>query len=121
MSGRKSIWLFHNLLQNKCLCSSHLEHRRACYYFNTNMPISKPLFSLDLHPHNYDRLDVMRKVWTYKRRGIKGWWIGWYESGKRKAKALPTKALAEHYRQIKYTQLNSDVFLIISWAKLTLM
>jgi len=41
---------------------------------------------------------------------MKGWWIGWYESGKRKAKALPTKGLAEHYRQIKYVQLNSDVF-----------
>jgi hypothetical protein len=36
--------------------------------------------------------------------------VGWYESGIRKTKALPTKALAEHYRQIKYTQLNSDVF-----------
>lgn len=35
---------------------------------------------------------------------------GWYESGKRKAKALPTETLAEHYRHIKYTQLNSDVF-----------
>jgi hypothetical protein len=45
---------------------------------------------------------------TSKR--IKGWWVGWYESGKRKAKALPTKALAEHYRQIKYAQMNSDVF-----------
>jgi len=53
----------------------------------------------------------VRKVWTYKRKGIKGWWVGWYESGKRKAKVLPTKALAEHYRQIKYTQLNSDVFI----------
>jgi len=52
----------------------------------------------------------MRKVWAYKRKGIKRWWVGWYESGKRKAKALPTKALAEHYRQIKYSQLNSDVF-----------
>jgi len=52
----------------------------------------------------------MKKVWIYKRKGVKGWWIGWYESGKRKAKALPSKALAEHYRQIKYTQLNSDVF-----------
>ncbi len=28
----------------------------------------------------------------------------------RKAKALPTKVLAEHYRQIKYSQLNSEVF-----------
>ena len=52
----------------------------------------------------------MRKTWVYKRKGIKGWWVGWYESGKRKMKALPTKALAEHFRKIKYTQLNSDVF-----------
>lgn len=52
----------------------------------------------------------MRKVWVYKRKGIKGWWCGWYESGKRKSKALPSKELAEHYKQIKYTQLNSDVF-----------
>ena len=52
----------------------------------------------------------MKKVWIYKRKGVRGWWIGWYESGKRKAKALPSKALAEHFRQIKYTQLNSDVF-----------
>jgi len=36
--------------------------------------------------------------------------VGWYESGIRKAKALPTKELAEHFKQIKYTQLNSDVF-----------
>jgi integrase len=52
----------------------------------------------------------MRKVWVYKRNNIKGWWCGWYESGKRKSKALPSKDLAEHYRHIKYTQLNSDVF-----------
>jgi hypothetical protein len=38
----------------------------------------------------------MKKVWIYKRKNIQGWWIGWYESGKRKAKALPSKALAEH-------------------------
>ena len=36
--------------------------------------------------------------------------MGWYESGKRKAKALPSKELAEHFKNIKYTQLNSDVF-----------
>jgi len=45
----------------------------------------------------------MRKVWIYKRKNIKGWWVGWYESGKRKSKALPSKDLAEHYKQIKYT------------------
>jgi integrase len=52
----------------------------------------------------------MRKAWIYKRKGIRGWWVGWYESNKRKAKALPTRKLAEHYCQLKYSQLNSDVF-----------
>ena len=61
-------------------------------------------------PKTADTMDTMRKPWVYKRRHIKGWWCGWYEGGKRKAKALPTKALAEHFRHIKYTQLNSDVF-----------
>ncbi|KKK52270.1 hypothetical protein LCGC14_3106610, partial [marine sediment metagenome] len=35
---------------------------------------------------------------------------GWYENGCRKAKALPSKKLAEHFCQLKYSQLNSDVF-----------
>ena len=52
----------------------------------------------------------MRKTWIYKRKGIKGWWVGWYESGSRKSKALPSKKLAEHFCQLKYSQLNSDVF-----------
>jgi integrase len=52
----------------------------------------------------------MKKIWVYKRAGIKGWWVGWYESGKRKAKAIPSRELAEHFKHIKYTQLNSDVF-----------
>ena len=63
----------------------------------------------------------MKKVWVYKRKSTKGWYVGWYESGKRKAKALPTKALAEHYRRIKYSQLNSDVFtgtVAVDWAQM---
>ena len=63
----------------------------------------------------------MNKVWIYKRKRIKGWWIGWYEGGKRKAKALPSKALAEHFRQIKYVQLNSDVFtgtVTVDWPQM---
>ncbi len=47
--------------------------------------------------------------------------MGWYESGKRRTKAFPTKSLAEHYRQIKYTQLNSDVFtgtVTVDWAQM---
>jgi hypothetical protein len=57
-----------------------------------------------------DMIETMRKPWVYKRKNVKGWWVGWYEGGRRKAKALPSKALAEHFRHIKYTQLNSDVF-----------
>jgi len=52
----------------------------------------------------------MKKPWVYKRKNIKGWWVGRHEGSKRKAKALPNKELAEHFRHIKYTQLNSDVF-----------
>jgi integrase len=50
-----------------------------------------------------------------------GRYIGWYESGKRKTKALPNKALAEHFRKIKYAQLNSDVFtgtISVDWQKM---
>ena len=63
----------------------------------------------------------MKKIWVYKRTGIKGWWVGWYESGKRKAKALPSKELAEHFKYIKYTPLNSDVFtgvVVADWQQM---
>jgi len=63
----------------------------------------------------------MRKVWTYKRKNVKGYWVGWYEDGKRKSKSLPSKDLAEHYKQIKYAQLNSDVFtgiVTIEWQEM---
>ena len=63
----------------------------------------------------------MKKIWIYKRKNIKGWWCGWYESGKRKARALPNKELAEHYKHLKYTQLNSDVFtgqVLAEWSQM---
>jgi hypothetical protein len=46
-----------------------------------------------------DTIAAMKKPRIYKRKNVKGWWCGWYENGKRKAKALPAKA-----------QLNADVF-----------
>ncbi len=52
----------------------------------------------------------MRKTWTYQRKNIPGWWVGWYEGGRRKSKAFPNKALAQHFAKIKYQQVNSDVF-----------
>ena len=66
-------------------------------------------------------MDTMKKLWVYKRTGVKGWWVGWYESGNRKAKALPSKELAEHFKHIKYTQLNSDVFtgqVLADWSQM---
>ena len=32
--------------------------------------VLKAVFWLDSHPHNYDGLGVMRKVWMCKRKGI---------------------------------------------------
>lgn len=46
----------------------------------------------------------MRKTWVYRRKGIKGWWVSWYESDKRRAKALPSKELAVH-RIVKSSDL----------------
>ena len=63
----------------------------------------------------------MRKTWTYKREKIPGWWVGWYEGGKRKSKAFPNKTLADHFAQIKYQQINSDVFtsvVSVTWETL---
>lgn len=64
---------------------------------------------------------ITRKTWLYQRSKIKGWWVGWYEGGRRKSKAFPNKALAKHFAQIKYQQLNSDVFtsvISITWQTL---
>ena len=71
-------------------------------------PVSSRASDGDTEKCRYN--EAMKKAWIYKRKNVKGWWVGWYEGGKRKAKALPAKSLAEHFRHIKYTQLNSDVF-----------
>ena len=52
----------------------------------------------------------MKKTWVRQRKGLKGWWVSWYEGSKRKTKAFPNKVLADHFQQIKYVQLNSDVY-----------
>jgi len=57
-----------------------------------------------------DIMDTMRKPWVYKRKGIKGWWTGWYEGGKRKAKALPSKSLAEHFFATSSTHNSTQMF-----------
>jgi integrase len=55
-------------------------------------------------------MEDMKKPWVYERKDVNGWWVGWYEGGRRKAKSFPTKTLADHFKQVKYAQLNSDVF-----------
>jgi integrase len=72
--------------------------------------VHERLPQMTLYMKSVDTMETMKKPWIYKRKNVKGWWCGWYENSKRKAKALPTKALAEHFRHIKYAQLNSDVF-----------
>jgi integrase len=98
-----------------------LNHHKECLHFDTDLPLPHRPFWLDSHPYIYDTINTMKKVWIYKRKDIKGWWVGWYESSKRKAKALPSKELAEHYKQIKCTQLNSDVFtgtVLVDWNQM---
>ena len=52
----------------------------------------------------------MNKVRVAQRRGRDGWWVFWRELGRRCAKSLPEKRLADHYAKVKYQQLNADVF-----------
>lgn len=52
----------------------------------------------------------MKKPWVCQRKNVKGWWCGWYEAGRRHAKAFPNKVLADHFAKLKYAQLNSDVY-----------
>lgn len=64
----------------------------------------------------------MKKVWIYRRKGRKGYSVLWRENGRQLSKTLPTKALAEHYKQIKYAAINSDVFVgtaEVVWDELT--
>jgi len=103
------------------LCFALFKHCVACLHSDTNFDTSKQGFRLDSHTCNYDRIHIMKKVWIYKWKNINSWWVGWYESGNRRAKALLTKELAEHYKQIKYTQLNSDVFtgiVAVDWQQM---
>jgi len=98
-----------------------LDDLPVCLHFVTDLHISRPVLPLDSYPYNYDRVNIMKKVWVYKRKNVNGWWVGWYESGNRKAKSLPSKDLAEHYKHIKYTQLNSDVFtgqVLADWSQM---
>ena len=98
--------VFINLYKEKSWTFLQFELANSCLRLDTALPGFYTFFALDSHPYNYDRISTMKKAWIYRRKSIKGW----YESGKRKAKALPSKELAEHYKHIKYTQLNSDVF-----------
>ena len=80
-----------------------------------------PVFSCLIYNSIFTVYRIIKKVWVYKRTGVKGWWCGWYGSGIRKAKALPSKKLSEHFKHIKYTQLNSDVFtgqVLADWSQM---
>ena len=110
----------YNHLIYKDLYLSYFWILYSCHHFATTPQEIGCFFHL-IWTHEITINQGMKKTWIYKRKGIKGWWVGWYESGKRKTKALPSKALAEHFRKIKYAQLNSDVFtgiISVDWKKM---
>lgn len=77
----------------KCL------HRKPTISLYQSRPAMQPIYNRG-----------MKKPWVYRRKNVKGVWVGWYEAGRRRAKSFPNKALADHFAKIKYTQLNSDVY-----------
>jgi integrase len=53
----------------------------------------------------------MKKVSeVFIRKDRAGYWIRWQENGQRKFKQFNSKKEADHYRHIKYMQLNNDVY-----------
>jgi len=83
---------------------------RGCNSFE-NKDLS--LFGKDAKKVGRQLVAIMRNVGKpFKLKNKPGWWLRWTcpVVGKRIAKAFHTKALADHYRSILYTQLNSDVF-----------
>lgn len=53
----------------------------------------------------------MKKVSKpFQKKGHKGWFIRWFDNKKQVTRCLPTKAIADHYRHIKYQELNFEVF-----------
>jgi hypothetical protein len=44
----------------------------------------------------------MKKVWLYKRKAVKGWWVGWYESGKLKTRLWGHAKMDRDKKTLKY-------------------
>lgn len=63
----------------------------------------------------------MRKVSKpFQRKDRAGWWVRWFENGQKKHKSCSTKKEADHFRQLQYMRLNSDVYssVPLPWADL---
>ena len=86
MSECNETYLQRNLFSIKALQRFFGDSVTSCLHFVTILTDFPFSFWLDSHPPNYDRLDVMKKVWVYKRTNTKSWWVGWYEGGIRKTK-----------------------------------
>lgn len=96
-------------LLHRALQSSDSRHPESLSPF-CHRSVDRRWLAFTFPAKSTDTMGIMKKAWVYKRKDAKGWWVGWYQGGKKRAKALPSKALAKHFCQIKYTQLNSDVF-----------
>lgn len=65
----------------------------------------------------------MSKVWIYEKGGIGSgnWYVGWYENGKRRSKARPSKSSARMYAGDIQAKLNAGLEISIapvSWQYL---
>lgn len=63
----------------------------------------------------------MKQVRIYQRKNRPGWYVGWYENGKEKCRAMRNKKLAEHFRSIVYYRLNTEGFfsrIDMTWSQL---
>ena len=52
----------------------------------------------------------MKKVRLYQRKDRPGWHVSWRENGKERKRSFPNKKIADHYCQIKYVEINNEVF-----------
>lgn len=62
----------------------------------------------------------MKKVRKFTRKDRKGYWVSWYENGRRITKQLNTKAEQTIFANLIYQRINSDVYTLIDlpWRQL---
>lgn len=52
-------------------------------------------------------MNRLRRVWLYRRKGDRGWYVYWREAGQTHCRRAPTKELAQRMQQLKWAELNA--------------